>query len=392
MFRKVAVIGAGLCKFGEQWEMSIGELIADAGIKAIESAGISGKDIQAIYGGSMSAGRFSNQEHVAALIADQMGLNPLPAVRVEAACASGGVAFRQAYISIASGLYDLVVVGGVEKMTDVSIEEATSILGAASDYEWEVFHGATFPGIYAMMARRHMHEFGTTEEQMASVAVKNHFNGSMNPIAQYQNKITIDDVMKSSVVASPLKLLDCSPITDGAGAVIICSEDYAKKMNARNPVWVAASAQASDTLALHDRKSLVEINSTKVAAAEAFKQAGITHKDVNLAEVHDCFTIAEILALEDMGFFKKGEAAQATFNGETALNSKLSVNTSGGLKACGHPVGATGIKQIAEIFYQLRGEAGKRQVANANIGLAHNVGGSGATAVIHIFSKEKKGA
>ncbi len=392
MLRKVAVIGAGMSKFGEQWEMSIGELIAEAGIKAIESAGISGKDIQAIYGGSMSAGRFSNQEHVAALIADQMGLNPIPSIRVEAACASGGVAFRQAYISVASGLHDLVVVGGVEKMTDVSIEEATSILGAASDYEWEVFHGATFPGIYAMMARRHMHEFGTTEEQLASVAVKNHFNGSMNPIAQYQNKITIDDVMKSSVVASPLKLLDCSPITDGAGAVIICSEDYAKRMNAQSPVWVAASAQASDTLALHDRKSLVEINSTKVAAAEAFKQAGITHKDVNLAEVHDCFTIAEIIAIEDLGFFKKGEAARATFNGETALNSKLSVNTSGGLKACGHPVGATGVKQVAEIFYQLRGEAGKRQVYNANIGLTHNVGGSGATCVIHIFSKEKKGA
>lgn len=392
MLRKVAVIGAGMSKFGEQWEMSIGELIAEAGIKAIESAGISGKDIQAIYGGSMSAGRFSNQEHVAALIADQMGLNPIPSIRVEAACASGGVAFRQAYISVASGLHDLVVVGGVEKMTDVSIEEATSILGAASDYEWEVFHGATFPGIYAMMARRHMHEFGTTEEQLASVAVKNHLNGSMNPIAQYQNKITIDDVMKSSVVASPLKLLDCSPITDGAGAVIICSEDYAKRMNAQSPVWVAASAQASDTLALHDRKSLVEINSTKVAAMDAFKQAGITHKDINIAEVHDCFTIAEILALEDMGFFKKGDAAKATFNGETALNSKLSVNTSGGLKACGHPVGATGVKQVAEIFYQLRGEAGKRQVTNANIGLAHNVGGSGATCVIHIFSNGKKGA
>ncbi len=392
MLRKVAVIGAGMSKFGEQWEMSIGELIAEAGIKAIESAGISGKDIQAIYGGSMSAGRFSNQEHVAALIADQMGLNPIPSIRVEAACASGGVAFRQAYISVASGLHDLVVVGGVEKMTDVSIEEATSILGAASDYEWEVFHGATFPGIYAMMARRHMHEFGTTEEQLASVAVKNHLNGSMNPIAQYQNKITIDDVMKSSVVASPLKLLDCSPITDGAGAVIICSEDYVKRMNAQSPVWVAASAQASDTLALHDRKSLVEINSTKVAAMDAFKQANMAHKDINIAEVHDCFTIAEILALEDMGFFKKGEAAKATFNGETALNSKLSVNTSGGLKACGHPVGATGVKQVAEIFYQLRGEAGKRQVTNANIGLTHNVGGSGATCVIHIFSNGKKGA
>lgn len=387
--RKVAVIGAGISKFGEHWDKSIRELIADAGIKAIESAGVSGKDIQAVYGGSMSAGRFSNQEHVAALIADQMGLNPLPAVRVEAACASGGVAFRQAYISVASGLYDLVVVGGVEKMTDVSTEAATSILGAASDYEWEVFHGATFPGIYAMMARRHMHEFGTTEEQMAQVAVKNHLNASMNPIAQYQNKITVEDVMNSSIVASPLKLLDCSPITDGAAAVIICSEDYAKRMNIPSPVWVLASAQASDTLALHDRKSLVEINSTKVAAANAFKEARMEPKDINVAEVHDCFTIAEIIGIEDLGFFKKGEGAKATEEGETALNSKISVNTSGGLKACGHPVGATGVKQVAEIFYQLRNDAGKRQVSNANIGLAHNVGGSGATAVVHIFKNDK---
>ncbi len=234
-----------------------------------------------------------------------------------------------------------------------------------------------------------MYEFKTTEEQMAQVAVKNHLNASMNPIAQYQNKITVDDVMNSPMVASPLKLLDCSPITDGAAAVIICSEDYVKRMKISNPVWVIASAQASDTLALHDRKSLVEMNSTKVAAANAFKEAHMTPKDINLAEVHDCFTIAEIIGIEDLGFFKKGEGAKATEDGETALNSKISINTSGGLKACGHPVGATGVKQVAEIFHQLRGEAGKRQVTNANIGLAHNVGGSGATAVIHIFKNDK---
>jgi acetyl-CoA C-acetyltransferase len=238
-----------------------------------------------------------------------------------------------------------------------------------------------------------MHEFKTTEEQLAQVAVKNHLNASMNPIAQYQNKITIEDVMNSAIVASPLKLLDCSPITDGAAAVIICSEDYVKKMKIQNPVWVAASAQASDTLALHDRESLVEIKSTKVAAANAFKEANMAPKDINLAEVHDCFTIAEIVGIEDLGFFRKGAGAKATADGETALNSKISINTSGGLKACGHPVGATGIKQVAEIFYQLRGEAGKRQVANANVGLAHNVGGSGATAVVHIFKNSKeKGA
>src|SRR3989338_2274417 len=233
--RNVAVIGGGLSKFGEHWDKGLKELMAEAGINALGDAGVSGKDIQAVYGGTMSAGGFVKQEHIAALIADHMGLNPLPAVRVEAACASGGVAFRQAYISIASGLHDVVIVGGVEKMTDVTIEEATTILGGASDYEWEVFHGATFPGIYAMMAKRHMYDFGTTEEQMAAAAVKNHENGSKNPYAQFRNKITIEDVMKSAPVAMPLKLLDCSPITDGAAAVVLASEDFVKK-NKCNPV------------------------------------------------------------------------------------------------------------------------------------------------------------
>ncbi|MBI4168268.1 MAG: thiolase domain-containing protein [Candidatus Aenigmarchaeota archaeon] len=387
--RKVAVIGGGLSKFGEHWDKGLKELIAEAGVQAIQDAGVVGKDIQAVYGGTMSAGGFSKQEHIAALIADHMGLNPLPAVRVEAACASGGVALRQAYISVASGLHDVVIVGGVEKMTDVTIEEATTILGGASDYEWEVFHGATFPGIYAMMAKRHMYDFGTTEEQLAAAAVKNHENGSKNPYAQFKNKITIDDVMKSAPVALPLKLLDCSPITDGAAAVLLASEDFIKK-NKCNPVWIAASAQASDTLSLHDRKSLTEINSTKVAARDAFTQARLTPKDINVAEVHDCFTIAEIMAIEDLGFFKKGEGGKATANGETTLNSKLPVNTSGGLKACGHPVGATGIKQVTEIMWQLRNQAGERQVKNANYGLAHNVGGSGGTCTVHIFSRDNK--
>ncbi len=387
--RNVAVIGGGLSKFGEHWDKGLKELIAEAGINALGDASVSGRDIQAVYGGTMSAGGFVKQEHIAALIADHMGLNPLPAVRVEAACASGGVAFRQAYISVASGLYDVVIVGGVEKMTDVSVEEATTILGGASDYEWEVFHGATFPGIYAMMAKRHMHDFGTTEEQLAAAAVKNHENGSKNPYAQFRNKITIEDVMKSPPVALPLKLLDCSPITDGAAAVVLASEDFVKK-NKCNPVWIAASAQASDTLSLHDRKSLTEINATKVAAKDAFTQAKIQPKNVGVAEVHDCFTIAEIMALEDLGFFKKGAGGKATEDGETALNSKISVNTSGGLKACGHPVGATGVKQVTEIMWQLRGQAKDRQVSDPKFGLTHNVGGSGGTCVVHIFSRDKK--
>ncbi len=386
--RKVAVVGVGLAKFGERWESGLRELTAEAGLMAMEDSGLSGDEIEAVYVGNMSGGRFVGQEHIGALLVDAMGLNPVPATRVEAACSSGGLAFRQAYLSVASGEFDIVVAGGIEKMTDVLTGQATTTLGGAADQEWEAFFGATFPSLYAMIARRHMYEFGTTEEQMAKVAVKNHENGSKNPYAQFQNKITIDQVLKSSPVAEPLKLLDCSPITDGAAAVILASEDIARKIT-DTPIWINASAQASDTLALHDRESLTSLKATRIAGKKAFEKAGIEPKDVNLAEVHDCFTIAEILAVEDLGFVKKGEGGKAEEDGVFDLNSDISVNTSGGLKACGHPVGATGVKQIVELTWQLRGEAGKRQVDRAEIGLAHNVGGSGATAVVHILSRYK---
>ncbi|MCD6227660.1 thiolase domain-containing protein [Candidatus Micrarchaeota archaeon] len=384
--RKVSIIGAGMTKFGERWDKGIPELIAEAGVRALVDANLSGEEIQAVYGGTMAAGRLVGQEHIGALLADAMGLNPLPSVRVEAACASGGVALRQAYLSVASGMYDIVVVGGVEKMTDVSTGDATIALAGAGDIEWEFFSGATFPALYALIARRHMTEFGTTEEQLAAVAVKNHENGSHNEFAQFQNKITIDQVLNSKPIADPLKILDCSPITDGAAAVVLASSDIAKKYT-DTPIEIIGSAQASDTLALHDRESLTSLKAARVAAENAYKQAKVTPKDINLAEVHDCFTIAEVLAIEDLGFFPKGKGGIATLEGETALNSKISINTSGGLKACGHPVGATGVKQAAEITWQLRGEAGKRQVDNATIGLTHNIGGSGATAVVHIMKR-----
>ncbi len=386
--RKVAVVGAGMARFGERWDAGLKELTAEAGIMALESAGLAGDEIEAVYVGNMSGGRFVGQEHIGALLADAMGLNPIPATRTEAACASGGLAFRQAYLAVASGEFDIVVAGGIEKMTDVLTGQATTTLGGAADQEWETFFGATFPSLYALMARRHMHDYGTTEEQLARVAVKNHHNGARNPFAQYQREITIEQVLSSPKVAEPLKILDCSPITDGAAAVILASEDLARKIT-DTPVWINASAQASDTLALHDRESLTSLKATRVAGKKAFQKAGITPKDVNLAEVHDCFTIAEILAVEDLGFVKKGEGGKAEEDGMFDLNSDISVNTSGGLKSCGHPVGATGVKQIAEVFWQLRGEAGKRQVDKAEIGLTHNVGGSGATAVVHILSRYK---
>lgn len=375
-----------MTKFGEHWEKGFRELVVEAGIRAVEDAKISGENITAGYVGTMASGKLIGQEHIGALIADYMGLNPIPITRVEGACASGSLALRQGVMAVASEMHDIVVVGGVEKMTDLGAAGVSDALGGAGDQEWELFMGATFPGLYALMAKRHMHEFGTTEEMMASAAVKNHKHGSKNPYAQFQKEISIDDVLNSKMVADPLKVFDCSPITDGAAAVILApleiAESYTKK-----PVEVAASGQASDTIALDNREKLSEISATRFAAEKAYRRAGITAKDIDVAEVHDCFTIAEIMAIEDLGFFKKGEGGRATMDGKTTFGGDIVVNTSGGLKAAGHPVGATGIKQAVEITWQLRGDAGERQVKDAEIGLSHNVGGSGATVVVHVYKK-----
>jgi len=382
--RDVAIIGIGLTKFGELWEKSFRDLITEAGIKAIEDAGISGREIDGIYVGSMSAGRFVGQEHVGALVADSAGLIGVPSTRVESACASGGLAFRQAYLAVASGIHDMVVVGGVEKMTDVVSTEATNTLATAADQEWESFFGVTFPALYALIATRHMYEYGTTREQLAHVAVKNHANGALNPNAHFRRKITVEDVLNSSPVAYPLRLLDCSPVSDGAAAVILCPLKDAKKYTDKI-VKIRGSGQASDTLALHSREDICTFKSTVLASKMAYKQAKIRSKDVDVAEVHDCFTIAEILAIEDLGFFRKGEGGKAVEEGLTEIDGTIPINTSGGLKAKGHPVGATGVAQIAEIVMQLRGEADKRQVKDAEIGLTHNIGGSGASCVVHIL-------
>jgi acetyl-CoA C-acetyltransferase len=384
--REVAVIGVGLTKFGEQWDISFREMLLDAGIRAIEDAGIDGKQIDAMYVGNMSSGQFIKQEHIASLIADNAGLTPVAATRVEAACASGGLAFRQAVIAVASGLHDIVVAAGIEKMTDVLTAGAIGALATAADQEWEVYQGATFPALYALMARRHMYEFGTTEEQLALVAVKNHSNACLNPYAQYHTKISVDQVLKSPPVAKPLKLLDCSPITDGAACVVLAPAEKARRFT-DTPILVAGTGQASDTISLHSRQTLTGLMSTVEAARTAYKMAGIGPKDVDLAEVHDCFTIAEIMAVEDLGFCKKGEGGRLTEEGETALDGKIPINPSGGLKGKGHPVGATGIAQVVEIVVQLRGEAGKRQVDGAEIGLTHNVGGSGGTAIVHVLRR-----
>ena len=384
--REVAVIGIGATKFGELWDLSFREIGIQAGLAAVYDANLSGEDIDALYVGNMSAGRYIQQEHVAALIADYSGMarDNIPATRVEAAGASGGLALRQGYMAVASGMHDIVVVGGAEKMTDVGDNESDEIQSSAADEQWEVTFGATFPSLHAMIARRHMHDFGTTREQIAQVAVKNHKHGSMNPKAQYQKEISLDTVLKSPLVSDPLGMFDCAPNSDGAAAVVLCAMEKARKYT-ETPVKILASGQASDTLALHHRNSIVGFNATRVAADRAFKQAKLTPKDVDFAEAHDNFTISEILAIEDLGFFRKGEGGKATMDGQTLVGGKIAINTSGGLKARGDPIGATGVAQIVEVVTQLRGQAGKRQVANAKVGLAQNVGGTGATAVVHIL-------
>ncbi|KYK29117.1 acetyl-CoA acetyltransferase [Thermoplasmatales archaeon SG8-52-1] len=384
--RDVAVIGVGITKFGELWNKSFRQLIAEAGAQAIIDSGISGSEIDALYVGSMSAGRFIGQEHIGALVADCSGfsLMHIPSIRVESACASGGLAFRQGYFSVASGMNDVVVIGGVEKMTDVIGIEATNILATGLDQEWEAFFGVTFPGIYAMIATKHMHDFGTTREQIAQVAVKNHANGALNPYAQFKKEMKLESIIKAPMVAYPLGLLDCSPVSDGASALILCAADKAKKYTDKI-VKIIGTGQASDTLPLHGRKDICTFESTVYASKKAYELARVRPNDIDVAEVHDCFTIAEILAIEDLGFIKKGKGGKAIDDKITTLDGQIPVNPSGGLKAKGHPVGATGVAQIAEIVLQLRGEADKRQVKDAKIGLTHNVGAGGASCVVNIL-------
>jgi acetyl-CoA C-acetyltransferase len=384
LMRKVAVIGVGMTPFGEHWEEGYRDLAVKAGLAAIKDAGIHGDQIDAGFIGTMASGRLVGQEHIGGLLADYMGLNPIPITRVEGACASGALALRQGFMAVASGMHDIVVVGGVEKMTDLGVNTVSDILGGAGDQEWELFLGATFPAIYALMARRHMNDYGTTEEMMASVAVKNHKHGAQNKYAQFQKEITLDTVLKSKMIADPLKVFDCSPITDGAAGLVLAPLETAQSF-AKKPVEIIASAQASDAIALHSRESLTGLRATQVAGKKAFEMAKLAPKDMQFAEIHDCFTIAEIMAIEDLGFFPKGQGGPASLEGKTALSGEIPVNTSGGLKACGHPVGATGIKQAVEAVWQLRGEAAGRQVKDAHVGMTHNVGGSGATAVVHIY-------
>lgn len=383
--REVAIVGTGVTKFGELWDKSFRAIGIEAGIKAIEDAGMSGSEVDGIFIGNMSS-RFINQQHIDALIADYSGMatRNVPAVRTEAGGASGGVAFRQGVMAVASGMHEAVLVGGAEKMTDLDDASTVSVMDSTADAEWEASMGLTLTSLYAMITRRLIYEGTATREEIASFAVNAHKHGALNPNAQYKSPITLDTVLRSGPVAEPLNVFDCAPYSDGAAAVVMVPLDVAKKMGA-DYVKVAAACQASDTLALFQREDITTFKATTAAAKEAYRTAGIEPKDISVAEVHDDYTVGGIMALQDLGFFKKGEAGKAVLEGRVELGGKIAVNTSGGLKARGYPVGASGVAQVVEIADQLRNKADKRQVANAKYGLAQSVGGTGSAVTVSIL-------
>lgn len=378
--RPISVAGAGKTAFGAFPDRGLKDLALEAIAAALADAGLPPSAVQALYLGNFDAPSFTGQNHVAPYVAQAAGLRDIPATRFEAACASGGSAFFHAAQAVAHGIYDTVLVCGVEKMTSQATARVAEILAGAGDAITESAVGATFPAIFAMIARRHMHEFGTTREQLAAVAVKNHFNASLNPQAHMRKVITLEQALAGKPVADPLTIYDCSLVSDGAAAVILSSRPA--------PIRVAGVAQASGPVSLAEKHSITQFEATQRAAAQAYAQAGIGPKDVNLAEVHDCFTIAELIAMEDLGFVARGQSGPWVAEGNTGLSGVLPVNSSGGLKAKGHPIGATGVAQICDLLLQMRGAAGERQVAKADWGLAQNLGGSGATSVVTILKRE----
>ena len=412
--RGVAMVGAGMSKFGAFPDKASRDLFVEAYLEMKKSVdrGFDPERIDAFYLGNFSSDLFEKQTHFAPILASWIGLSPKSSVRIEDACASGGVAIRQAALAIASGEYDVVLVGGLEKMTDLNIAAVTEVLATAADTEFEIPAGFTFPGFYAAMATAYMAEFGAPCEAFYEVSIKNHKNGALNDKAQFgQTILEIMDSKKAKAIkkgrpvpewkdeidflsdpkgnpqiAWPMALFDCSPVSDGAAAVLLVSEDIAHEFS-DSPLYLIGSGQASDG-ALPDRENLYSIPAARIAGEQAYEMAGLKADDIDFAEVHDCFTIAEIMASEDLGFFPRGEGWKAAMEGKTARNGVHPINTSGGLKAKGHPVGASGVGQMNEIWKQLHGKAGQRQIeGNPKIGLAHNVGGSGQTCVVNIFER-----
>ncbi|HML17549.1 MAG TPA: thiolase domain-containing protein [Bryobacteraceae bacterium] len=382
--RPVAVIGIGKTAFGAFPDRDLRSLAVEACRKGMQDANVTPSQIEAFYLGNFAGPSFVGQNHLAPYIAGAMDITGVPCTRLEAACASSGSAFFHAVSAVSAGLYDLVLVGGVEKMTSQPTPVVTEILAGAGDMLGEGRAGATFPALFAMIARRHMYRYGTTREQLASVAVKNHANGAKNPQAHMRKVITMEQALAGKPIAEPLTVYDCSLISDGAAAVVIAPLERAGEFTSRH-AKILGIAQTSDHVALDEKDDITTFQAVKDAARKAYQMAGVTPQDIQFAELHDCFTIAEIVATEDLGFVKKGEGGPYALDGCTCLNGPRPVNTSGGLKSKGHPVGATGVGQICDLVVQLRGEAGERQIARHSLGLAQNLGGSGATAVVTIL-------
>jgi acetyl-CoA C-acetyltransferase len=379
--RQVAVVGIGKTAFGAFPDRDLRSLAVEAGQKALENGRAQGSQVEAFYLGNFAGPSFVGQNHLAPYVAAGMGIAGIPATRFEAACASSGSAFFHAVSAVSAGLYDVVLVTGVEKMTSQTTPKVTEILAGAGDLCGEVRAGATFPALFAMIARRHMYQYGTTREHLAAVAVKNHQNGAKNPLAHMRKVITMEQALNGKPIAEPLTVYDCSLISDGAASVLIVPLDRAAEFTDK-PIRVMGVAQTSDNVALDEKADITTFRAVQTSAEKAYKMAGVKAADIQFAEIHDCFTIAEIVAIEDLGFVKKGQGGPYTLAGGTCINGELPVNTSGGLKSKGHPVGATGVGQICDVVQQIRGEAGQRQVKRNTIGLAQNLGGSGATSVI----------
>jgi acetyl-CoA C-acetyltransferase len=371
--------------FGRHEEYTARELFGTAADRAFEDAGISRESVEEVFFGNFMGEFAEEQGHQGPLAAEAAGVSA-PATRFDSACASSGAAVRYGVQAVRSGRADVVLVGGAERMTNISTAEGTHALAAAADALWEARAGVTFPGAYSLLANRYFHVHGGSREDLAHVAVKNHDHALDNPLAQFQQAIDVDDVLEAPMVCSPFGLYDCSPMSDGASAALIVSEEFAEEQSLAAPVTVTGTGQHSDSLALHDRETITNTPAASRAAAVAYEDAGVGPDDIDIAEVHDCFTIAEVLALEALGFYEEGTAIDAASDGATTIDGELPTNLSGGLKAKGHPVGATGCAQITELTKLLRGDhVNSEAVADAEVGLAHNAGGTVASCVVTVL-------
>lgn len=385
--RPVSILGVGSTPFGRLGGQDIISMGTEACSEALLDSGIPKDFIQALFVGNFVGESLARQGALAPVMASGLALSGIPCTKVEGACASGGIAMRQGFLSVALGLYDFVLVAGVEKMSDVPGADVTTALSTAGEEHTEMRSGLTFPGAFAMIMEEHMSRFGTTREQIAMVSVKNHGNGYHNPKAQFRKQTNMEEVLTSRFIAEPIRLFDCPPISDGAAAAVICTKELADRFTG-NSVEILGSGHASGPTALADMPDLATFPATRRAAEEAYTMSRIGPSDISVAEVHDCFTVAEILATEDLGFFERGDGGPAVEDGTTQLKGRLPVNPSGGLIAKGHPVGATGVAQIYELVHQLRGTAAN-QVNGPDLALAHNLGGAGAVATVHILGRSK---